>query len=152
MTTVATGATLFAETNLIARDWQTAVRIVGGPLVERQAITENYLNRCITMVEEAGPYIVIAPGMALAHARPADGALRLALSVGRFEPGVEFGHPENDPVELVFVFAAPEGSQHVDLLAHLARALSRGMAHELISARNNTAMLQLLQKELDEST
>ena len=98
MTTATSEAILIAETNLIARDWQTAVRIVGAPLVERRAITQNYLERCIGMVDEAGPYIVIAPGLALAHARPGDGALHLSLSVGRFDPGVEFGHPKNDPV------------------------------------------------------
>lgn len=39
----------------------------------------------IESVEEYGPYIVIGPHLALAHARPEDGSLKLGLSLSIFE-------------------------------------------------------------------
>ena len=109
----------------------------------------GYVDQAIANVTDTGPYIVIAPGIALAHARPTDGARLLALSVGRFDQPVPFGHPQNDPVHLVFVFASPDNEQHVQLLSGLAGALTRGLASKLLDAPDDAAALRLMKEAID---
>jgi PTS system ascorbate-specific IIA component len=117
-----------------ADDWRAAVRAACGPLVEGSAVEPRYPEHCIETVEEHGPYVVLAPGLALAHARPEDGVLRLGLAVAVLTEAVPFGHPENDPVDLVFAFGSPDKDRHVGLLSALASRLSNGLAAELRAA------------------
>src|SRR2546428_9854029 len=77
----------------------------------------------IATVEQLGPYIVIAPGIALAHTRPSDAVLRPGLSWVTLAHPVRFGHKDNDPVTLVVGLAAPDISAHVQALATLAGLL-----------------------------
>lgn len=48
---------------------------IGGELLEKSgAIEPRYIDAMINTVKEIGPYIVIAPGIAMPHARPEAGA------------------------------------------------------------------------------
>lgn len=78
----------------------------------------------IRVVEEHGPYIVIAPGFALAHARPDASVTRTGMSFLRLASPVAFGHESNDPVRLVMALAARDDETHRDALASLATVLS----------------------------
>ncbi len=107
-----------------AADWRTAVRLAGAGLVASGAATEAYTDEMIRCVEELGPYIVIAPGVALAHSRPSPAVRRSGLSWVTLRRAVAFGHPENDPVDLVVGLAAPDEEGHIEALATLADLLS----------------------------
>lgn len=107
-----------------ANDWRHAVTMSGDALVASGATTHAYTDAMIAAIEELGPYIVIAPGLALAHARPSEAVLRTGLSwVGLAEP-VEFGHATNDPVTLVVGLAATDHDGHLDIMSSLAGALA----------------------------
>ncbi len=125
---------LTARSGLEVGGWQEAIRASCQPLLDAEAIEERYVDRCIEMVEEEGPYVVVAPGIALAHARPEDGVKRLCLSVATLTTPVEFGHEENDPVDLVFAFGSPDSTQHIELLRSLARQLQEDLADKLRQA------------------
>jgi len=71
-----------------------------------------------------GPYIVLMPGVALLHARPEDGVLRPCMGVMTLMKPVEFGHPTNDPVDVIVVFGATDKRSHIDALRVLAERLS----------------------------
>lgn len=131
-----------------AHDWRAAVRVVVHPLVEAGAAGEGYPERCIAIAEEHGPYMVLAPGIALAHARPEDGALRVGLCAALLEPPVEFGHPDNDPVDVLFGFTAPDSDRHTGLIAALARALSAGLADRMRRATTEADVRALLTEEV----
>lgn len=135
---------LEARVAVAADDWRTAVRAACAPLVESDALEPRYAERCIAMVDEHGPYMVLAPGLALAHARPEDGVRRLCVSAAVLARPVSFGHPENDPVDLVFAFGSPDSEQHVGLLAALADHLQRGLDHQLRDARDDGAAADAL--------
>lgn len=107
-----------------ASDWKDAVRLSGVALAASGATTEAYIDEMIAVVEELGPYIVIAPGLALAHARPSPAVHRPGLSWVTLTSPVEFGHPQNDPVDVVVGLAAPSQESHVTALATLAELLS----------------------------
>ena len=108
----------------VAPDWRSAVRAAAAALEASGSADAAYGERMIAMVEEYGPYIVIAPGLAMAHARPgpdvhAPGVVLVTLA----EP-VAFGHAHNDPVSVVIGLAATEADQHVASVAALANVFN----------------------------
>ncbi|MGP5364875.1 PTS sugar transporter subunit IIA [Brachybacterium tyrofermentans] len=107
-----------------AQDWRAAIRRSGDLLVSVDATTSSYTDAMIRTVEEHGPYIVIAPGFALAHARPDESVLRTALSFVRLAEPIPFGNAANDPVTLVMALAAADSSAHQAALAALAGVLA----------------------------
>lgn len=137
-------AVVEARVGLAAADWRAAVVAACQPLVEAGAVEERYSDRCVRMVEEHGPYIVLAPGLALAHARPEDGVRTLCLAVTTLAEPVHFGHPDNDPVDLVFAFGSPDASRHVAMLQRLARSLMTGLDAELRSSGSDAEARRLL--------
>jgi PTS system ascorbate-specific IIA component len=74
----------------------------------------------VEMIDEFGAYIVIAPGLALAHARPGPDVLADGLSVVTLVEPVAFGHPHNDPVGVVIGLAVATPDAHVTSVAELA--------------------------------
>lgn len=106
-----------------AADWREAVRTAGELLVANGTSTDTYTADMIRNVEENGPYIVIAPGFAFAHARPSPAVLRTGMSWVRLEEPVAFGHEANDPVTLVVALAARDSGAHTAAMASLARLL-----------------------------
>lgn len=106
-----------------AADWRDAVRACGEALVAGGITTPAYTAQMIATVEQLGPYLVIAPGIALAHARPSSAVLRPGLSWVTLAQPVRFGHKDNDPVTLVVGLAAPDDYSHVQALATLAGLL-----------------------------
>ena len=76
----------------------------------------------IDNVETNGPYIVVAPGFAFAHARPRRGAPHRDV-VGAPGAPVAFGHATNDPVDLVVALAATDDRAHAAAMADLAKVV-----------------------------
>ena len=62
-------------------DWQGAVRAAGAALTAAGIAKPSYADEMIRMIEQHGPYVVIAPGLALAHARPGPEVLKDGIAV-----------------------------------------------------------------------
>jgi mannitol/fructose-specific phosphotransferase system IIA component (Ntr-type) len=103
-----------------ATGWRDAVDLCGRLLLGRGMVRESYVRAMVRTVEDLGPYAVIAPGVAIPHARPEDGALSEGISVVTLREPVEFGSEENDPVDLLFGFATRGTEAHMDLIQDLA--------------------------------
>jgi len=109
--------------NVEAKDWEEAVRI-GGELLEKSgAIEPRYIDAMINTVKEIGPYIVIAPGIAMPHARPEAGAKKIGMSLITLKNPVNFGNKENDPVKIVVSLCAIDHSSHLKALSELVELL-----------------------------
>lgn len=111
------------QLNLAVEDWQGAVRAGGQLLLAAGKCTPGYIDAMVRTVREMGPYMVLAPGLALAHARPEDGVHQVGLSLVTLLTPVNFGSAANDPVELVISFCAKDRESHVDVLKALAMFL-----------------------------
>lgn len=107
-----------------AKDWRAAIRLAGSLLEEAGTITADYTEAMVHSVEETGPYIVVAPGFAFAHARPSEAVKETSLSWVRLDEPVKFGHDSNDPVDLVVAFAARNDSEHLHAMKELAKLLA----------------------------
>jgi len=128
-----------------AADWREAIRLAGDVLTATGTATDEYTAEMIRNVEENGPYIVIAPGLAFAHARPSPAVVRTGMSWVRIEEPVEFGHTPNDPVDLVVGLAAKDSGAHTTAMAALAKLLADpGTAEALRGARTPEALHAVL--------
>lgn len=112
------------ELGFHATDRDTVVREAGALLVKKGVATQEYVDAMIENVEVNGTYIVIAPGIAMPHARPESGARGIGFSLLTLDHPIEFGHPKNDPVQLVVALCAIDHQTHLSALAELAEMLS----------------------------
>ncbi|MGW7067282.1 PTS sugar transporter subunit IIA [Streptomyces sp. NPDC054855] len=128
-----------------APDWQGAIRAAGDLLVANGISTDVYTQEMLRSVEENGPYIVVAPGFAFAHARPSPAVRHTGMSWVRLVEPVPFGHDTNDPVRLVVALAATDASAHTQAMGALARLLADpGTVEALDQAPTPESVRQIL--------
>ncbi|CAB4635234.1 unannotated protein [freshwater metagenome] len=120
-------AKAFADNSIrvgaIALDREHAIEMAGELLVASGRSTPEYTQSMLDAVAENGPYIVIAPGIALAHGRPSEAVLEIGLSLVTLAEPVVFGSEANDPVRLVLGLCATDHNSHIDIMAELATVL-----------------------------
>ena len=117
-----------------AADWRAAVGIAGSVLERIGAATGNYGGEMVRMIEEHGPYVVIAPGLALAHARPGPEVKADGLAIVTLASPVNFGHPHNDPVSVVLGLAIASSDDHLAAVAQIANVFNDSTAIEQLAA------------------
>jgi len=122
-----------------AADWREAVAVAGDALVASGAALPAYAGEMIRMIEEHGPYVVVAPGLALAHARPGPDVLADGLAVVTLAEAVDFGHPHNDPVRVIVALAIAPGGDHLGAVAAVANVFNDTNAVEELSAATSVA-------------
>jgi len=113
------------RTNVKVKNWQEAVQKSGELLVAAELVEPSYIDAMIETTTELGPYCVIAPGIALPHARPEKGVKETGYSAITLAEPVEFGNLDNDPVYLVLAFCALDHESHIESLKLMARAISQ---------------------------
>jgi ascorbate PTS system EIIA or EIIAB component len=121
------------ELHATASDWRAAVELAGACLTRAGAAEPRYAIEMIRMIEEHGPYVVIAPGLALAHARPGPEVLGDGLAVVTLSTPVDFGHPHNDPVHVVLALAVHSPERHLRMVAELANLFNDSDAVQRLS-------------------
>lgn len=104
--------------------WPQALELCARPLLKKNVITPEYVTAIIGQHHKLGPYYVLAPGLAMPHARPEEGAKGMGLSLLKLRQGVSFGAGEFDPVDLIIMLAAPDKNSHIDMIAALAELFS----------------------------
>lgn len=138
-------------TGVRAERWEDAIRQAGRLLVKAGDIREDYIDRMIQTVYEYGPYIVLAPGFALAHAAPCAGVFRDAVSLVNLKGSVEFGS-KNDPVSVVLCLACRDGTSHIEMMQKVASVLMRGdTIAKLAGCQSIEQMYQLVNRSTGES-
>ncbi|MTI94710.1 MAG: BglG family transcription antiterminator [Firmicutes bacterium] len=99
--------------------WQEAVSMAAAPLLADDYIRQQYVDAMLAQIQTLGPHIVIAPGVAMPHAKWEEGALRPGISLAVLREPVRFGHKANDPVRLVFVLVPGKKNEHLSALEEL---------------------------------
>lgn len=121
-------ADAFGEGSILIKDSvdnrSAAIQLAGELLVKSGKAKLSYVSSMLEAVERFGPYIVIAPGIALAHGKPSEEVIETGLSLLVLKQAIEFQHAQNDPVQLVFGLAATDHESHIETMAKLAEVLS----------------------------
>lgn len=134
-------------------DWEEAVRAAGKLLVEDDAIEPRFIDAMIKVANDLGPYIVVAPGIALPHARPEDGVKKGSIGLMTLDPPIPFGNERNDPVYLVVTLAAIDNEQHVTGLAELAAVLGEEeLVQRLKATRDKDEIIEIMHSKVGKSS
>jgi mannitol operon transcriptional antiterminator len=104
-------------------DWRSALTIASAPLINDHVIAESYIDAMIANVEYYGPYIVIAPYLALGHALPSDGVNALGVSILKLEEDVFF---EDRPVSVVIILAPIDKRSHLGIMKDIMDLFNDG--------------------------
>ncbi|MBL4935641.1 transcription antiterminator [Clostridium sp. YIM B02515] len=135
----------FVEANSEAYSWEEAIQKSGEILLRNGCITSSYISSMINIVKNIGPYIVMAPGVAIAHARPEDGVFSVGLSILTLRTPICFGNEDNDPVKVVACICSTDHSSHMTVLSELVEIIDKeGFIEHISKAENKQGLIELL--------
>lgn len=95
-----------------AADFREAITIGGELLLRGGSIEREYID---AMIEHTIAYpsdVVVAPGVALAHAASKGNVREVCMSLTLLQEPVSFHHPRNDPVKLVVCLGTVDNRSH----------------------------------------
>lgn len=128
-------------------DWQESIHIAAAPLLSDESISSQYVDSIFNSTAELGPYYVLAPQVAMPHARPKEGANRNALSLLIVKDGVNFHSEENDPVHLVLLLAAQGSNEHIQIITSISDFFcNEDDLEKVIAANTPQEILEILKK------
>jgi len=130
-----------------AETWEDVIRHGGQLMVDAGFTEPTYTEAMIEVVREMGPYIVLAPGLAMPHARPEMGAKQVGTALVTLEKPIDFGSPENDPVSVAVFLCAPNKDEHIQLLTDIATLFED---EEFLDASANFESIEDVQQFLSE--
>lgn len=131
-----------------ATDWEDCVKKGGELLKQNGCIESRYIDAMINSVKDIGPYIVIAPGIAMPHARPEAGTKKIGLSLITLKNPINFGNKDNDPVRIVVCLCATDHYTHIKAMSELVTLLGDDEKVDKINAAENISdILCLLENE-----
>lgn len=124
--------------------WEDAIRASYQPLLKDGTVEDIYVKAVIECVNTYGPYIVIAPHIAMPHStQGAQGCNGTAISFMKVKDEVDFD-PE-DPEKkacLFFSLAATDSDKHLENIQQLMETL---MNEEIVEALLKANTLEELQ-------
>ncbi len=104
--------------------WEESIHLASKPLLDKRCISPEYVEKIIERLHIHGPYMVVAPGIAIPHAGIEEGVYKTGISIMTLKKPVPYNHLTNDPVHTVIVLAAQDNYTHVETLTHLINILS----------------------------
>ncbi|OOF77330.1 PTS ascorbate-specific transporter subunit IIA [Rodentibacter caecimuris] len=108
--------------NQTAADWKAAIKIGTDLLEASGAIEPRYYDTIISNIEKMGPYIILAPGLAMPHARPEEGVIKTAFALVTLKEPIYFDG-EDDPVYVLITLAGSDSDQHMQGLMEITQVL-----------------------------
>lgn len=124
--------------------WEEAIEFAAQPLLTQNYIESSYIDSMIQSVKTLGPYIVIAPHVAIAHARPGNDVHQVGLSLLKLDEAINFS-TDSHYAELVFVLSATDSTSHLTVLQNLAQLLGQQENIEaLLEASNEEEIINII--------
>ncbi len=129
--------------------WTEAIRFSGKLLLEMNSIERRYLDNIIAQIRYYGPYMFIAPGLMLAHAKPEDGVKSLDVTLTVFQKPVQFS--EFHEARLIITLAAEDQEKHLKILKDIMTIFSiQSRVDEIASLSTKESILQYMKHIITE--
>lgn len=134
-------------------NWKDAVQASCNPMIEQGVIDQRYVEAIFACVEKYGPYICIAPNIAIPHSTEgAEGVSKTAIGFMHVNESVYFD--ENDPdknAKLFFVLASSNHEEHMNNMMALTSVLmNEEVVNELLKATCDEDLLKIADKYFPE--
>lgn len=127
-------------------NWEESIQVAAAPLLQEGYFNDDYVKSMIKSVYDMGPYIVIAPEIAIAHARPNDNVHKVGLSLLKLEEHINFSD-NSHYASLVFVLSAIDNEAHLEILKKLATILSdKETVASLILANSKSEIINIFKE------
>lgn len=132
-----------------AADWREAVRIGVDLLIGADLVEPRYYDAVVSMTEELGPWYVLAPGLAMPHARPEEGVKRDGFALVTLKTPVVFGSEDNDPIDILITLAATDAkTMNEESIVQVATLFDDDARIERIRAAKTRADLEAIFAEI----
>jgi len=138
------GIVITTEENLTV---DVALDLTCSTLLANGKIEASYVDAIKAAHKEIGPYYVLAPKIAMPHARPEDGVNEAALQLTVFKNGVDLGSTDNGDVYFSITLAAMDSDSHINTIMKLAELFQNDDDIEtIIAAGNHADIIKILKK------
>ncbi|SES30476.1 PTS sugar transporter subunit IIA [Salisediminibacterium halotolerans] len=131
-----------------AADWEEAIRESAAPLLQQGNIAESYIDAMVENIRTLGPYILIAPNVALPHARPEMGVSEAGIALTVFNEDVAFpaGHDNKTQTARIFIcLAAVDSDSHLSLLQGISQWIDNSeLLNRLLEASSKDEVEDLI--------
>lgn len=125
-------------------NWEEAIKKSASPLLKNGYINQSYIDAMIESVHEYGPYIVITPYVALPHARPETGSIKMGYSILKLEKSVPFSDEEEHQVRLLIALSCVDANTHMEVLQGIVTVLSdEEKFKKLMKAKSHTEIVSV---------
>ncbi len=103
-----------------ASNWEEAIKIGTDMLVESGAIEPRYYDNIVANIKKLGPYIILAPGLAMPHARPDEGVKRTAFALVTLDKPVKFEGDDSD-IQVLVTLAGSDNDSHMQGIVEITQ-------------------------------
>lgn len=138
------GIVISTESNLSVND---ALDITCSTLIEQGKVEKSYLEAIKQKHKEIGAYYVLAPKIAMPHARPEDGVNTASLQVTVFKNGVNLESKDNGDVYFSVTLAAIDSDSHIQTIVALSELFQNDADVDAIIAAQNKKDIEAILKK-----
>ncbi|RDC49382.1 hypothetical protein DVA85_24100 [Acinetobacter sp. RIT592] len=133
--------------NQEATNWEEAIRVSANPLKDLGYVKDSYIEAMIENVRKLGPYIVIAPKVAMPHARPEDGVNKVSMTLTTFKEDIYFSGKDQHKVKILISLAPKDNQTHIKALACLTKMLSKKEnIDKILNSKDKYEILEVINK------
>ena len=130
------------------KTWEEAIRRAGKLLENTGKIETSYIEAMIKNIHKLGPYILIAPNVALPHSRPEDGVKEEGISVVTLKNAVEFNPLK--PFKIVICLAAVDKNLHIDILQKISEVIAdESLVETLLTTDSIDVVYNMFNREVN---
>lgn len=138
------GIVITQEQNLSV---DAALELTCSSLIDNGKVKPSYLEAIKQKHKEIGAYYVLAPKIAMPHARPEDGVNEASLQVTVFKNGVDLESDDNGDVYFSITLAAMDSDSHIQTIMALSELFQNDEDIDaIIAADNQSEIASILKK------
>ncbi|MCG9632515.1 PTS sugar transporter subunit IIA [Vibrio sp. Isolate30] len=124
-----------------------ALEVTCSKLIENGKVEKSYLEAIQQKHKDIGAYYVLAPKIAMPHARPEDGVNEACLQVTVFKNGVDLESEDNGEVYFSITLAAMDSDSHIQTIMALSELFQNDDDIDaIIAANTNKEIADILAK------
>ena len=103
-------------------NWKEAIQLGTDLLIKAGTIEPRYYDHIVGNIEKMGPYIILAPGLAMPHARPEEGVIKTSFALVTLSEPVYFDG-EDEGVSVLITLAGSDSDKHMEGLMEITQTL-----------------------------
>lgn len=130
-------------------NWKDSIVACGTTLINEGFITSEYIDSIIACIEKFGPYIVIAPNIAMPHSSENTlGALKTGISFMKVEEPVIFDKNDREKdARLFFTLVSTNHEEHLENMVALSETLMNDdLVRDLLEVKSDEDFIKVAKK------